>query len=228
MNKFPKGNIFPIDARGFLPTLLCDWCILPLPLLFSKKFPLPFIFSLRTKIIIKNTFRFIAVDSVFLTIVNLVGIAGRDFCGFDHNDENICGLLMTWYFITVNIEIRIISKSFLINVFSITGSNLIAYNSVAVLLSGGVTRNLKFYFYELWVQIFQVEVFWIATPCNYVVGQQRFWRPCCLHIYPQDGESQDLRNVGILPQNYTVSQPRRPRLETSPPWKIRNLFEPGV
>jgi len=26
------------------------------------------------------------------------------------------------------------------------------------------------------------------------------------------------RNVGILPQNYTASQPRRPWLESSPPW----------
>jgi hypothetical protein len=31
---------------------------------------------------------------------------------------------------------------------------------------------------------------------------------------PEDGGSMDLRNIGILPQHYTMSQPRRPRLET--------------
>jgi len=29
----------------------------------------------------------------------------------------------------------------------------------------------------------------------------------------------DLRNAGILPQHYTASQPRTPRLESAPPWK---------
>jgi len=29
----------------------------------------------------------------------------------------------------------------------------------------------------------------------------------------------DLWNVGILPQHYAASQPRRPQLESSPPWK---------
>jgi hypothetical protein len=36
---------------------------------------------------------------------------------------------------------------------------------------------------------------------------------------PEDGVSMDLRNVGILPHHYTVSQPRRPRIESSPPQK---------
>jgi hypothetical protein len=39
---------------------------------------------------------------------------------------------------------------------------------------------------------FQVEVFW---------------------FHPEDGGSMDLRNVGIPPQHYTASQPRRPPLE---------------
>jgi len=38
----------------------------------------------------------------------------------------------------------------------------------------------------------QVEVFWVVTPCSIVVGYRRF--------------SINLRNVGILPQHYTVSQ----------------------
>jgi len=33
------------------------------------------------------------------------------------------------------------------------------------------------------------------------------------HFTPEDGGSMDLRNVGILLQHYTASQPRRPRLQ---------------
>jgi hypothetical protein len=42
---------------------------------------------------------------------------------------------------------------------------------------------------------------------------KRYRGPWWLH--PEDGASMDLRNVGILPQHYTVSQPRRPRLVSS-------------
>jgi hypothetical protein len=35
-----------------------------------------------------------------------------------------------------------------------------------------------------------------------------------ISIHPEDGCSKVLRNVGLLPQDYTVSQPRRPRLGT--------------
>jgi len=28
----------------------------------------------------------------------------------------------------------------------------------------------------------KVKVFWAATPCNVVVGHQRFGGPCCLHL----------------------------------------------
>jgi hypothetical protein len=45
-------------------------------------------------------------------------------------------------------------------------------------------------------------VFWIVTPCSVAVGYQRF------------GAS-----YWLLPQHYTWSHPRRPRLEFSPPWK---------
>jgi hypothetical protein len=30
--------------------------------------------------------------------------------------------------------------------------------------------------------MFQVEVFWIVTPCSVVVGYRRFGGPCCLHL----------------------------------------------
>jgi len=41
-----------------------------------------------------------------------------------------------------------------------------------------------------------VVVFWVVTPCSVVVGYQRFKGPCC-----------------VL-QQYTVSQPRIPRIQT--------------
>jgi len=42
------------------------------------------------------------------------------------------------------------------------------------------------------VVIFQVEVFWVVTVCNVVVGYQRFGCPCCLHLHSEDGGSMDL------------------------------------
>jgi hypothetical protein len=35
--------------------------------------------------------------------------------------------------------------------------------------------------------MFQVEVFWIMTPCNVVVGYQRFGGPWCLHLQSEGG-----------------------------------------
>jgi hypothetical protein len=43
-----------------------------------------------------------------------------------------------------------------------------------------------------------VGVIWVVTPCS---------------VVEEDGGSVYLRNVGILPQHYTASQPKRPRLE---------------
>jgi hypothetical protein len=59
----------------------------------------------------------------------------------------------------------------------------------------------------------QVQLFWVVMECSVVEGYHCFVGPCCL---PEDGGSMDLRNVGILPQHYTASQPRRLRLEISP------------
>jgi hypothetical protein len=55
----------------------------------------------------------------------------------------------------------------------------------------------------------QVEVFWFVMLCSVVVGYQHFGD------HPKDGGSMALLNVGILPQHYTASQARRPRLEYS-------------
>jgi hypothetical protein len=30
--------------------------------------------------------------------------------------------------------------------------------------------------------MFQVEVFWVVTPCSVAVGYQPFSGPCCLHL----------------------------------------------
>jgi hypothetical protein len=37
-------------------------------------------------------------------------------------------------------------------------------------------------------------------------------------LFPDDGGSMDLRNGAVLPHHYTVSDPRRPRLESASPW----------
>jgi len=50
----------------------------------------------------------------------------------------------------------------------------------------------------------KVEVLWIVTPYSVVIG-----------YHPEDRAGMVLRNVGIL-QHYS-SQPRRPRLQSSPP-----------
>jgi len=59
--------------------------------------------------------------------------------------------------------------------------------------------------------MFQVYVFWAVTPCSVVVGYQRFRSPC----YIEGAGSMNIRNFGILLQHYTVSQPRKHRLEVN-------------
>jgi hypothetical protein len=92
--------------------------------------------------------------------------------------------------------------------------------------------------------VFYVEVFQVLTPYSVVVVFQREDGGKIdlrnVGILPQhnttqhnatrrhnseDGGSTDLWNVDILPQHYTASQPRRPRLEKSPPWKPQNWIQ---
>jgi hypothetical protein len=87
-------------------------------------------------------------------------------------------------------------------------------------------RHLPDSFQAFTVVMFQVQIYWVVTLCSVVVGKQRFRGPRCLHLQgevhfnlkieawwtvlqPEDGGSKVLRNVGILPQHYTTSQPRR-------------------
>jgi hypothetical protein len=56
----------------------------------------------------------------------------------------------------------------------------------------------------------------VATPYGFVVGYHRFVEPSWFNL-----ECEGPPKRGILPQHYTVSQPRRPRLESSPPWKLQ-------
>jgi len=61
-----------------------------------------------------------------------------------------------------------------------------------------------------------------VTPCSVVIRYQSFGGQCCLHLQvvtSEDGGGIVLRNVGVLPQQYTASRLRRPRLESSLPWK---------
>jgi hypothetical protein len=52
----------------------------------------------------------------------------------------------------------------------------------------------------------RAELFCVVTPwSDVVVRYQRFREPCSLKLHPEDGGSMDLRNVGILPQQYTAS-----------------------
>jgi hypothetical protein len=68
----------------------------------------------------------------------------------------------------------------------------------------------------------QVKVFWVVMPCSIVVGYQCF-RPCCLNLQGDVGGIMVLKNVGILPQHYMVSQPRRPQ----PEYKVEFIFLSG-
>jgi hypothetical protein len=75
--------------------------------------------------------------------------------------------------------------------------------------------------FELQVHPIQVKVFWVVTPCS-VVGYQPMFQRSMLPPssgWSEDGGSMDLWNVGVLLQQYTASRPRRPRLESSSPWK---------
>jgi hypothetical protein len=49
----------------------------------------------------------------------------------------------------------------------------------------------------------QVEVFWVVILYNVVLGYHSKG-PCCT---PEDGDSVDLLNAGILPQQHMGSQP---------------------
>jgi hypothetical protein len=60
--------------------------------------------------------------------------------------------------------------------------------------------------------MFQVEVFWVVTWLNDVVGYHHFGGSCYRHLqslHPEDEGSMTLRNVVIL-HNHTVSRPKRP------------------
>jgi len=55
----------------------------------------------------------------------------------------------------------------------------------------------------------EVEVIWIVMLCCVMVGY---------HLQPEDRGRKIFQNIGIILQHYTVSQPSRPRLESSWVW----------
>jgi hypothetical protein len=57
---------------------------------------------------------------------------------------------------------------------------------------GKVRLNLQeASFKALTAVMFQVEIFWVVTPCSAVVGYRRFGGPCYLHLEGEDS-SRDL------------------------------------
>jgi len=50
-----------------------------------------------------------------------------------------------------------------------------------------------------------------VTPFIDMIGYRRFGGPCSMVFW----------GFGILPHYYTISQPRRPRLESSSPWELQ-------
>jgi hypothetical protein len=64
--------------------------------------------------------------------------------------------------------------------------------------------------------MFQVEVFWVVTPCSVAVGYRRFRGPCCLRLKEtKKMEAAGPLKLAILSQHFMVSHPRRPRLDTA-------------
>jgi hypothetical protein len=56
----------------------------------------------------------------------------------------------------------------------------------------------------------KMDVFWVVPLCSLVEVYQHFRGPCCLHHHgPDNGGSKDLWNVGKLPPDYMVLQPRK-------------------
>jgi hypothetical protein len=47
--------------------------------------------------------------------------------------------------------------------------------------------------------IFQIEVFWVVTPCNVLIRYQRFRGPCCLHL---QGEVKHLYPTATLTRRH--------------------------
>jgi hypothetical protein len=76
--------------------------------------------------------------------------------------------------------------------------------------------------------LFQVEVFWVVTPCYVVVGYQRFGGPCCLHLQGDviGGEERNCIDTGLYLQGSTTQKTselnfhRRENLKSN----IRYLF----
>jgi len=60
----------------------------------------------------------------------------------------------------------------------------------------------------------QVEVFCVVTQCNVMVGYHHFRGPSCLHLQSEVDRAEWTSETlaVVLPQHYTASQPRRPRL----------------
>jgi hypothetical protein len=70
----------------------------------------------------------------------------------------------------------------------------------------------------------------VFTAWCYLVGEMKMeaasllmFGHCCLHLQGEDEGSKAHQKVGVLPHQYTTSQPRRLRLEYSLPWKHEHI-----
>jgi hypothetical protein len=63
--------------------------------------------------------------------------------------------------------------------------NIIYFTILSILMATRHKYSLGFpwvYFYVNILTGFQIEAFWVVTPCGVMVGYQRFGGQCCLHL----------------------------------------------
>jgi hypothetical protein len=73
------------------------------------------------------------------------------------------------------------------------GTLEIIYDKLNKISRSGIFREIRI----------QIEFFWVLTPCNVVLGYQRFGEPCCLHLQDED---LDLNKTGFfISKNYAYN-----------------------
>jgi hypothetical protein len=61
--------------------------------------------------------------------------------------------------------------------------------------------------------MFQVEVFWVVTPCSVVVGHHCLRGPCCLHLQPETLVSYHSTTRHHNPEDLDLNRHRRDSLK---------------
>jgi len=61
-----------------------------------------------------------------------------------------------------------------------------------------ITIKINFASSEAFTAVtFQVELFWVVTPCSVAEGYQRFGGPCCLQLHGEEKAQSQLRRPRI-------------------------------